>query len=126
VWKSTTASSPTGAERKVSNILRDMYLVPRGGATYGTYFEKVSGNAPADQKAFIVDRALAFARNWYAKRAQEDKGTDAWSYQGAFDEKSKEFDTFHALNESSADPKDKLRSWWTTFSTSSAARSSSA
>jgi hypothetical protein len=108
VWKSTTASSPSGAERKVSNILRDMYLVPKGGATYGTYFEKVSGKAPADQKAFIADRALAFARNWYAKRAQEEKGTDAWSYQGAFDEKSKEFDTFHALNESSADPKDKL------------------
>jgi hypothetical protein len=109
VWKSVPASkSPTGGELKVSNILRDLYLVTKPGATYAKFFEQVSGKAPADHKTFITDRTLAFARSWYAKRANEEKGSEAWTPSGVLEEKSKEFDTFHALNESTADPNDKL------------------
>lgn len=110
VWKSVPKStSPSGGELKISNVLRDMYLVRKTSPSpYATFFERVSGKAAADQQAYITERSLAFAKTWYAKRAYEEKGTGAWTPTGVLEEKDKEFDAKHALNESTAAPPDRI------------------
>jgi hypothetical protein len=110
VYKSVPASkSPTGNDAKISNILRDMYLVAKpGGSTFADFFGKASGKSPADYRKFISDRTVAFARTWYAKRAYEEKGTDAWTPSGVLEEKGTEFDTTHAVNTVTADKKDTV------------------
>ena len=114
VYQKVPASvSPTGAEHKVSNILRDMYLVEKSanGETYQKYFEEVSGKSGADLKAFITGRALAFARPWYAKKAYEHRGwrkSEGWTAEGILENAMKDFDKKHQDNEKSAGPKDKL------------------
>jgi hypothetical protein len=114
VYRKVPASvSPTGTEYKVSNILRDMYLVEKSahGETYQKYVEEVSGKSGVALKAFITERALAFARPWYAKKAYEHRGwweSEGWTAKGILEEAMKDFDKKHQRNEKSADPKDKL------------------
>jgi hypothetical protein len=110
VYKSVPPTeSPTGRDVKISNILRDMYLVAKpAGSTYGDFFGKVSGKSPTEYRQFISDRTVAFARTWYAKRAYEEKGTDAWTPSGLLEEKGTEFDTTHAVNTATADKKDTV------------------
>ena len=106
--------SPTGMENKVSNILRDMYLVdkPAIGNTYQKYFEKVSGKLGADLKVFITDRSLRFARPWYAKKAVDQRGgwgsNKGWTKAGILENAMDEFDKKHKENEKTANPDDKL------------------
>jgi hypothetical protein len=105
--------SPTSGENKISNILRDMYLVDRSStrASYLQYFEKVSGKAGADLKVFITDRSLRFARPWYAKKAVEHRGwwgSKGWTKEGILENTTREFDRDHAENETTAKPDDKL------------------
>ena len=116
VFRDVPASmSPTGAEVKVSNILRDMYLVEKsaGGNTYQKQFEKVSGKSGADLKAFIAERSLRFAKPWYAKKAVEHRGwrgSKGWTKEGILENTLKEFDDKHAENEKNANASDKLES----------------
>jgi hypothetical protein len=107
------SASPTGGEHKVSNILRDMYLVDKSatGASYQKYVEKVSGKAGADLKTFITERSLRFAKPWYAKKAVEHRGwwgSEGWGKKGILENAMKEFDNKHAENEKTAKPDDKL------------------
>ena len=116
VWKNVPPkSSPTGRGFKISNILRDLYLVNKveAGAPqdYRTYFETVSGKKPEEVKAFILERVLAFARPWYSKKAYEHRGwwdSEGWTAEGIIESGIKEFDDKHSLNESDADKKDKI------------------
>jgi hypothetical protein len=114
VYRKVPASvRPTGTEYKVSNILRDMYLVEKSasGETYQKYFEEVAGKSGVELKAFITERALAFARPWYAKKAYEHRGwweSEGWTAEGIIEEAMKDFDKKHQGNEKNADPKDKL------------------
>lgn len=106
VWASVPSTeSPTGEEKKVSNILRDMYLVgvdkSKKGARYQTFFEQASGKNASELQAFITDRSLAFARPWFAKKAAEHRGFwgnlgSGWSKQDILDKTMVEFDTTHA------------------------------
>ena len=114
VYRKVPASvSPTGIEYKVSNILRDMYLVEKSahGDTYQKYVEAVSGKPGVALKAFVAERALAFARPWYAKKAVEHRGwwkSEGWTAGGILEEAMQDFDNNHQRNEKSADPQDKL------------------
>ncbi len=109
VWKSVPAAkSPTGGELKISNILRDLYLVSKPKSTYASHFERVSRRSPADHAKYITERTVAFARTWYAKRSYEEKGADAWRPSAILKEKSDEFDDKHKWNEIAADPQDKV------------------
>lgn len=116
VWKKVPAkSSPTGGEFKISNILRDLYLVNKveAGASqdYQTYFETVSGKKPDEIKVFILERVLAFARPWYSKKAYEHRGwwdSDGWTGEGIIESGIKEFDDKHSHNESTAGEEDKI------------------
>lgn len=110
VSKSVPASkSPTGTDAKISNILRNMYLVGKpGGTKFADFFGKVSAKSPTAYRKFISDRTIAFARTWYAKRAYETKGAKAWFPSGILEEKGTEFDATHAINTSTADKKDTI------------------
>jgi hypothetical protein len=114
VWSSGVKGSPTGSELKASNILRDLYLVDKGGAgaTYRSHVERVSGRSGAALRTFVTDRALAFARPWYAKKVAEYEGNYAaargMSSGKVLESMLGDFDTNHAKNESIAEPKDKM------------------
>ena len=81
VWQTVPATdSPTGGERKVSDILRDLYLVPKASVRYRSLFETVTGKVGADLKKHPTERTLAFARLWYSKVAYSHRGW--WSSKG--------------------------------------------
>lgn len=113
VWKEVPASvSPSGRTLKVSNVLRDLYLV-RGKSkkTYRQYVEKVSGKSGSNLRPFIVERAKAFARPWFAKKAHAAKGfwsSEGWSAEAVLDYWMKEFDRVDVLHESSVKAEEKL------------------
>jgi hypothetical protein len=109
------AESPTGADKSVSAILRNLYLVPKsatGRLTFREYFERVSGKKGAALDAFILDRTLAFARPWFAKKAVDSRGgywdQKGWTKSGILGNALAEFDTDHKLNEASAGPADRV------------------
>jgi len=113
VYKKVPASvSPTGMEIKVSNILRDMYLVDKPAAsTSQAYLEQVSGKSSSDLKPFITERSLAFARPWFAKKAYEHRGkwsSKGWSPGGILENAMQEFDEKHIENETDAAAENKL------------------
>jgi hypothetical protein len=105
VWRQTPASlDPAGVTIKVSNIVRTLYMVDKtgtpGAGTYRDFMEKVSGKSGTDLRAFVVERSLAFARLWFAKRV-------AWVRVEHWMER---FDDFHEENERTAAAYDKLGS----------------
>lgn len=114
VYKAVPASeSPTGREVKVSNILRDMYLVTKSTAagTSQKYVEKVAGKSTTDLKPFITERSLRFARPWYAKKAYDAVGywdSEGVTPGGVMANYLKEFDNRHSDNEKTATPDNKL------------------
>lgn len=123
VWKEVPASvSPSGSTFKISNVLRDLYLVRgKSGKKYRQYMEKVSGKSGSKLKPFIVEQAKAFARPWFAKKAMEATKAAAWIYDtgrktyfGSFSKKRaleewmKEFDRVDAVCESNAKAEEKL------------------
>jgi hypothetical protein len=114
VYKKVPPSvSPTGMESKVSNILRDMFLVdkPASGETMQTYFEQVSGKSSSELKPFITERSLRFARPWYAKKAVDERGwlgSEGWTKQGILENTLKDFDKKHNDNEKNASKDNKL------------------
>lgn len=108
-----------GHEATVSNILRLLYLLDKSGtpaaAGYETYLQAVSGKSSAELRTFIVERSLAFARPWYAKKAEEERGRagsfihdPSLSKKGILDGLMHEFDDNHAKNERTAITQDKL------------------
>src|SRR4051794_15373468 len=73
VWQTVPAGdSPTGGEKKVSNFLRDLYLVPKRSVSYRSLFETVTAKPGGDLKNHLTERSLAFARLWYSKIAYSD------------------------------------------------------
>ncbi len=114
VYKKVPPSvSPTGAESKVSNILRDTFLVnkPASRETTQTYFEQVSGKSSSELKPFITERSLSFARPWYAKKAVDERGwfgSKGWSKEGILENTLKDFDNKHNDNEKTASKENKL------------------
>jgi hypothetical protein len=106
----SASESPTGDRRQISDILRNMYLVSRSTTAASEAFGKVSGKSPDELRTFITERVIAFARTWYAKRAYEEKGADAWSASGVLKEKGADFDAKHAANSADAEEEDKVES----------------
>jgi hypothetical protein len=109
-------ASPTGADLKVSSILRNLYLVGKKGAgmgekTYFNYMQESAKKSVTEIRPFIVERTLAFARPWYAKKAVDHKGwsgSKGWGKEGILENAMKDFDEKHALNESKALESSKL------------------
>lgn len=116
VWKKVPAeSSPTRETFKISNVLRDLYLVNKEEAgtsqNYQTHFESVSGKKPEEVEAFILERVLDFARPWYSKKAYDHRGwwaSEGWTGEGIIESGIEEFDDKHSQNESDADKEDKI------------------
>jgi hypothetical protein len=118
VWKEVPASvSPSGDSFKISNVLRYLYLVRgKSNKNYRQYVEKVSGKSGSDLRTFIVQRAKAFARPWFAKKAKDASSgfgrktwTGAFTKEGALDEWMTEFDRLDAEHESNVkDDAEKL------------------
>ncbi|MFS8086897.1 MAG: hypothetical protein ACMG6H_14785, partial [Acidobacteriota bacterium] len=114
VYKGVPESvSPTGREVKISNILRDMYLVTksRTDETSKKYFEQVAGKSNTNLKQFIAERSLRFARPWFAKKAYDHRG---WWHSEGVDEATiltnslSEFDRKDSENEKTAAADNKL------------------
>ena len=113
VHRTYASMSPRGAEEKVSNILRDLYLVEKSatGNIYKKYFERVSGRSSVDLKTFVTDRSLRFARPWFAKKAYEHRGyggSKGRTMGGILEKSMKLFNDKHDENEKNAAPADKI------------------
>lgn len=110
------AASPTAGELKVSNLLRNLYLVGKkdagmGEKTYFNYMQESAKKTAAEIRPFIVDRALAFARPWYAKKAVDIRGwtgSEGWGKEGILENSMKDCDVKHELNESRVGRENKL------------------
>jgi hypothetical protein len=106
------AESPTGSELKISNVLRNLYLVPKPpGQTHQPPFETVSGKSGEQLVPFIYERSVAFAKNWFAKKAVEARGkwgSKGFTAEGALEYVQQEFDEVHAKHNASAAEADKL------------------
>jgi hypothetical protein len=110
------SASPTGHEVKVSNILRDMYLVDKsraGASTAQASFERESGKSGSALAAFVTERSLRFARIWFAKKAVEQRGgwlsQDGWTKSGILENALNEFDAKHSENEKNASQENKIK-----------------
>ena len=99
-----------GQDMTVSNLLRTLYLVDKTGGpaagTYEGYMAAASGKSKDDLPPFVVQRALAFARPWYAKVAEEYRGRigslldrPGLSKKSILEGLMAEFDELHAKNE---------------------------
>lgn len=117
VWKQVpTSASPTGGELKVSNVLRDLYLVNKQEAgmkdpSYQQFIEKISGQTGQQLKAYIIERTLAFGRPWYAKKAYDHRGwrkSSGWTGAGILENGMEEFIRVHEKNEAEAQAENKL------------------
>jgi hypothetical protein len=98
---------------KVSSVLRSMYLVsaPVKGRTYLSFMEQVSGRNGSDLRNFIRERSLRFARPWFAKKAFDQRGwweSKGWGAAGILESGMSEFDKWHAHNEATAKPEDRV------------------
>jgi hypothetical protein len=114
--------SPTGGDRKVSSILRDMYMISKaGGESMESYFAAAAKLKPEQLKDHIRTRSLAFARLWYAKDTMNDEELystvqDPYgnvivtgpSPSQAVKLQSRAFERIHAEHEASADPKERI------------------
>ncbi|OJH39384.1 LysM peptidoglycan-binding domain-containing protein [Cystobacter ferrugineus] len=116
VWDSIPETeSPTGREDKVSNYLRDLYLLgvdkSKKGASYQRFFEKAAGRSSSELKNFTRERSLAFARPWFAKQAFAHRGylsSEGWTANGILTNTMKEFDTTHAAHVKSGKADEQL------------------
>lgn len=117
VWKKVPASiSPTGQEKKVSNILRDMYLVTKEksgikDSSYQKFMEITSGQTGDNLKEFIIKRVLAFGQPWYAKKAYDERGwrrSKGWTGEGILENGMNEFLEVHAKNDVQAAVENRL------------------
>lgn len=110
------AASPTGGDTKVSSILRNLYLVSKddagmGGKTYFSYMKESAKKTAAEIRPFIVERTLAFARPWYAKKAVDIRGwtgSKGWGKEAILENAMKDCDEKHAMNESRVGASNKL------------------
>lgn len=106
---------------KVSDILRSLYMAGKKDAgadqSYMHYFEQAAGKKAADLRPFILERTLAFARPWYANKAFAASGSSDvgrwWSSKGfkaktILENHMKDFDKWHAENESKATAPNKI------------------
>ncbi|MGH7267789.1 MAG: hypothetical protein ACREMB_23480 [Candidatus Rokuibacteriota bacterium] len=108
VWLHTP-NSPAGSDGRISNILRDMYLIEKPAAgSYATQFARTSGKPAAEHKRFITERVLAFARLWFAKGSYAHDNDDSWTPYRTIMKHAGKFDRVHAEHEASGGPKDKL------------------
>jgi hypothetical protein len=123
VWtKIPEADTPSGAEKKLSDILRDLYLVNKTGITsqshsnqiprsYRSYFEEITGKAGNALRDYIKDRSLNFGAPWYAKKAVDHRGfwgSEGWSKETILRNSINEFHKRHQENDSGASTEDKL------------------
>jgi hypothetical protein len=108
-----------GQDATVSNILRTFYMVRKAGspgaASYESFFTEVSAKSSAEMRQLVTDRSLAFARPWYAKVAENSRGSvgsfghdPSLSKAGILSGLMKEFEDQHAKNERDAAEIDKL------------------
>lgn len=108
VWVHTR-NSPAGVDDRISNILRDMYLLEKPAAgSYATEFAATSGKPAAEHKRFITERVLAFARLWFAKGSYAIDDDDSWTPYKTIMKHAGKFNGIHARHEASGDPNDKL------------------
>ncbi len=123
VWaKIPESETPSGSEQKLSNILRDLYLVDKTGIgsqphptqiprTYLWYFEDYTGKRGSALSDFIKERSLKFGSPWYAKKAAEHRGywgSTGWGKESILKNNMSEFDTNHKDNDSKASAADKI------------------
>jgi hypothetical protein len=106
---------------KISDILRALYMVSKkdvgADQNYMHYFEQAAGKKAAELKPFILERSLAFARPWFAKKAADASGSSdvgkwwagkGWTAAGILENYMKDFDKYHAQNEAGAKDPDKI------------------
>ena len=124
VWKEIPAiAKATGGSFKISNVLRELYLnqdnsLASNGSkrkSYLDYIEQVSKKSGTELKPFILKRALAFARPWFAKYAKQESsgfGRKTWfgafTLEGALNEWISEFERLHAIHVKNAKSKEQL------------------
>lgn len=118
--KTPETARPDANKQTISGILRTLYLVEKDetGAPrpYLAYFKQISEKKTnSELKLFIKERAIAFAKPWFAKKAVEARGKWATGLKYMTTDKKtvvrkgiKEFDTHHKWNEQNADENDKL------------------
>lgn len=108
---------PAGGAFKISNVLRDLYLVgAKGEKTYRQSVEQVSTRTGDDLAPFIAERAKAFARPWFAKKAKDATSGfgrkslfGSYSKASALEEWMREFDRLDAIHENGDDDAEKLQ-----------------
>lgn len=106
----TTAQRPTGGRGKVSDILRNMYLVPKADkATLEENFAKASGQAAGDLPKHIEASVLQFARLWFAK-SYHTSSHGSWTVrpQTTIGKHANKFDGLHEDHKQSGKPEDQL------------------
>lgn len=114
-----------GPRSKLSEVLRDMYLVPKdypvGGGkkaelrTYLSYFLDITGKKPGEIEAYVIDRSKRFARPWYAKavvQGRSDVGNffHGGSKSAVLQNALEKFDEADEKNESEANAGNLLKS----------------
>ena len=106
----TTKERPTGGRERVSDILRNLYLVPKTGtATLEERFSAASGGvATADLPKHIETASLQFARLWFAKDYYS--ANDSWTVrpEGKIEDYAGKFDQLHEAHKQSGKPEDQL------------------
>ena len=103
--------SPAGSDNRVSNVLRDMYMLPKpAGDTYANHFASVSGKPASEHKAYITERIVAFARLWFAKESYAYDDDDHWSMRPSktVEMHAEKFDSTHASHQGSGRAEDKV------------------
>lgn len=102
--------SPTGGRQRVSDILRNMYLVPKKGAgTFKEDFASASKLKPAEVAGDIERQTLQFGRQWFA--------AGLWAYRSPWTVRpeviirryANKFDELHATHKQDGAPEDQLQ-----------------
>jgi hypothetical protein len=111
------ASPPglTGVQRRVSNVLRDLYFVdkPSPRPSYRMFLEQVAQRSGDDLRPFVVERSRHFARIWYAKLAfsrGRRGGGSLFDPEGIVAGLRAEFDHFHEFQMTNGDGAEQLDS----------------
>jgi len=111
VAKDLSASrDPAGTTLKVSEILRDLYLVQQqrtGGDsdTYRAKFEQIIGKQRDELRQHLITRAQAFAEPWYVKQVIDNNPLAGLN---GYDDVAQDFWAQSERNEGTADPDDTL------------------
>ena len=102
--------SPTGERQKVSDILRNMYMVPKQGAgTFKEAFATASKLKPAEVAADIERQALLFGRQWFARGLWAHR--DPWTIRPEviIRRYADKFDDLHAAHKQNGAAEDQLQ-----------------